>query len=121
MVDFSADYRLKDAAVYEKWYKVRHTDPANLAKAVYGLPELYADKIKKAALVSVPGCYPTSVILGAYPLMADGLVAPSLIADSKSGVSGAGKKIAESNIFVEVNEGLRPYAVGAHLWQTLRR
>jgi N-acetyl-gamma-glutamyl-phosphate reductase len=114
VVDFSADYRLKDIAVYEKWYKVKHLDPANVARAVYGLPEIFAGEIAGADLVANPGCYPTSVILGAYPLVKEGLVEGSLIADSKSGTSGAGKKLDAAFLFCEVNEGVRPYGVGSH-------
>jgi len=114
VIDLSADYRLKDAAEYAKWYKHDHTDAANLARAVYGLPEIYAEKIKKADLVANPGCYPTSVILGAYPLVASGLVEASVIADSKSGVTGAGKKLTDATHFPEANESVMPYKVGEH-------
>jgi N-acetyl-gamma-glutamyl-phosphate reductase len=114
VIDLSADYRLKDPADYEKAYKHEHTDGANLAKAVYGLPEIYADRIGKAHLIANPGCYPTSVILGSYPLVAEGLVEPSVIADSKSGVTGAGKKLADTYHFPECNESVLPYKVGCH-------
>jgi len=114
VIDLSADYRLKSAADYAKWYGHEHTDAANLAHAVYGLPELFADRIKKATLVANPGCYPTSVILGAYPLIASGLVTPEVIADSKSGVTGAGKKLTDATHFPEANESVAAYKVGKH-------
>jgi N-acetyl-gamma-glutamyl-phosphate reductase len=114
VIDLSADYRLKSAALYAKWYGHEHTDAANLAHAVYGLPELFAAKIKSATLIANPGCYPTSVILGAYPLIAEGLVEASFIADSKSGVTGAGKKLSETTHFSEANESVLPYKVGNH-------
>ena len=114
VIDLSADYRLKDSALYEKWYQHKHTDPANLAHAVYGSPELFADAIRKARLIANPGCYPTSVILGAYPLLAEGLVEASFIADSKSGVTGAGKKLTEATHFPEANESVMAYKVGSH-------
>lgn len=114
VIDHSADYRLKDTLVYREWYKSEHTDPGNLAKAVYGLPEIYADKIAAADLVANPGCYPTAVILGAWPLIGAGLVEPDFIADAKSGVTGAGKKLTDATHFPEANESVLPYKVGAH-------
>ena len=114
VIDLSADYRLsvKD---YEKWYDTKHTDLANLEQAVYGLPELYRDRIKKAKLIANPGCYPTSVILAAAPLIKEGLVdESSILVDSKTGASGAGRKAALSLIFPEVNESVKPYKVDAH-------
>jgi N-acetyl-gamma-glutamyl-phosphate reductase len=114
VIDLSADYRLKSAAEYAKWYGHEHTDAANLAHAVYGLPELFAERIKKATLVANPGCYPTSVILGAYPLIASGLATPEVVADSKSGVTGAGKKLTDATHFPEANESVAAYKVGKH-------
>ncbi|MHC4715165.1 MAG: N-acetyl-gamma-glutamyl-phosphate reductase, partial [Planctomycetota bacterium] len=114
VIDHSADYRLKDAAVYEKWYGHAHADPANLAKAVYGLPEIYAKEIKAAQLVANPGCYPTAVILAAWPLIAKGLAEADFIADAKSGVSGAGRKLTDATHFPEANESVAPYKVGKH-------
>ena len=92
VVDLSADYRL-DPKVYEKWYGIAHKDTGNLGKAVYGLPELYYDQIKKAKLLANPGCYPTGVILGVAPMLAAKAIdQDSIISDSKSGVTGAGRK-----------------------------
>lgn len=114
VIDLSADYRLKNPADYEKWYKHPHGDAANLAHAVYGLPELFEKEIRSARLIANPGCYPTSVILGAYPLIAAGVVEPEVIADSKSGVTGAGKKLSDTTHFPEANESVMPYKVGTH-------
>jgi N-acetyl-gamma-glutamyl-phosphate reductase len=114
VVDLSADYRL-DPKVYEKWYGIAHKDTANLAQAVYGLPELYSDLIKKAKLLANPGCYPTSVILGVAPALAGRAVDRSyMIADSKSGATGAGRKADIGLIFCEVNENLKAYKVNDH-------
>jgi N-acetyl-gamma-glutamyl-phosphate reductase len=112
-IDLSADFRLRDPAVYQRWYRVAHEDPDLLAEAVYGLPELYREQIRQADLVANPGCYPTSVILGCYPLAAQGLLAGGhVIADSKSGVSGAGRSPSLTTHFCEVNENLAPYNLG---------
>jgi N-acetyl-gamma-glutamyl-phosphate reductase len=112
-IDLSADFRLRDVAVYEEWYKVRHVAAGLLSDAVYGLPEVYRDEIACADLVAGPGCYPTSVLLALYPLvhgshLADGRI----IVDSKSGVSGAGRKLSLQSLFVEANENLSAYSVG---------
>ena len=113
-IDLSADFRLKKAPVYEKWYGP-HERQDLLKKAVYGLPEIYRAQIKKAALVANPGCYPTGVILGVAPLLAAGLVEPEhVFADLKSGVSGAGRKAALDLSFCEVNEDFRPYNLYSH-------
>ncbi len=113
VVDLSADFRLRDPAVYEEWYKVAHSAPDLLPAAVYGLPELYREAIRGAGLVANPGCYPTSVLLALYPLLKAGVVADgSIIADSKSGVSGAGRKPSLKTHFVEANENLSPYNIG---------
>lgn len=112
-IDFSADFRLREAAVYTRWYQHQHPHPELLSQAVYGLPELYRARIAEAELVANPGCYPTSVILGALPLLRQNALAnPIIIADSKSGVSGAGRKLTQSTHFVEVNENLAPYNIG---------
>jgi N-acetyl-gamma-glutamyl-phosphate reductase len=112
VVDLSADYRLKDAKEYACWYEP-HLNPENLKKAVYGLPELRRTRIAAADLVANPGCYPTSVILGLAPLLKKKLIDPaSIIADSKSGVSGAGRSAKVDNLFCEVNDGFKAYAVG---------
>ncbi len=114
VIDLSADFRLRDASVYESWY-VKHTAPDLLEKAVYGLPELYRDEIKGSNLVANPGCYPTSIILGIAPLLREGCIDPSsIIADSKSGVSGAGRDLQLGSLFCEVNEGFKAYKVGSH-------
>ncbi len=113
-VDLSADFRLRVKKVYEKWYGP-HSRGDLLKKAVYGLPELYREKIKKAQLVANPGCYPTGVILGVAPLLSAGVAGPGrIIADMKSGVSGAGRKGTLALSFCEVNEAFRAYNLYAH-------
>jgi len=112
VVDLSADYRLTDAATYEQWYEP-HLNPHLLQKAVYGLPELRRAKIAAAKLVGNPGCYPTSIILGLMPLLKKGMIDLStIIADAKSGVSGAGRGAKVENLFCEVNDGFKAYGVG---------
>src|SRR3990170_5559262 len=117
VVDLSADFRLRDYKVYEKWYKEKHTAKDLLKKAVYGLPEFYRDKIKKASLVANPGCYPTSAILAIAPLLkskwAKGINLPIII-DSKSGVSGAGRGAEVAYLFTEANDSVRAYKIGSH-------
>lgn len=115
VVDLSADYRLRDPAVFVRWYGETHHDPANLARAVYGLPELYRERIRGAALVANPGCYPQTGILGLAPLVAGRLVdLRDLIVDSKSGVSGAGRTPKLTTHFPECNESVAAYSVGEH-------
>ncbi len=115
VVDLSADYRLRDVAVYEKWYNVKHPDAGRLDSAVYGLPELYREQIKSAKLVANPGCYPTSAILALYPLLKAGeIAAAGIIVDSKSGVSGGGRTPKPALHFPECNESLAAYGVGSH-------
>ena len=111
-IDLSADFRLQDAAVYQRWYAHPHTQAQLLAEAVYGLPELYRDAVRPARLVANPGCYPTSVILALAPLAAAGLLSGRVIADCKSGVSGAGRGLRLSSHFVEANENFSPYSIG---------
>jgi N-acetyl-gamma-glutamyl-phosphate reductase len=112
-VDFSADFRLRDPAAYAKWYQHEHPCPELLPSAVYGLPEIYRSVIPDAPLIANPGCYPTSVILGALPVLELGALAdPVVIADAKSGVSGAGRKLTQATHFVEANENLAPYNIG---------
>jgi N-acetyl-gamma-glutamyl-phosphate reductase len=114
VIDLSADYRLQDPAVYAAWY-APHTSPELLAEAVYGLPELYRAQIGAARLVANPGCYPTSVALALAPLLRAGLIDPaSLIIDSKSGTSGAGRAAKIDSLYCEVNEGFKAYGVGKH-------
>jgi len=115
VVDLSADYRLSDPALYEKWYEHCHQYPDLLKTAVYGLPELHREEIKKANLVANPGCYPTSAILGLSPLIKKRMIdLASIVVDSKSGVSGAGRSPSLAHHFPEVNEGFMAYKVGTH-------
>ncbi len=111
-IDLSADFRLPDPAIYERWYGHRHTRPELLAEAVYGLCEVNRAQIREAQLVGNPGCYPTTVNLGLWPLAKAGVLGPRLIADSKSGVSGAGRALKLTSHFVEVNENFSPYSIG---------
>jgi N-acetyl-gamma-glutamyl-phosphate reductase len=115
VIDLSADYRLKDTKIYEKFYQVKQKDKVNLALSVYGLPEIYRARIKNAKLVANPGCYPTAAILALAPLASLNLVNPdSIIIDAKSGVTGAGRKLAEGFLFTEINEDFKSYRVNTH-------
>ncbi|HYQ48201.1 MAG TPA: N-acetyl-gamma-glutamyl-phosphate reductase, partial [Thermodesulfovibrionales bacterium] len=115
VIDLSADYRLADQKTYATWYGLLHNYPAALKKAVYGLPELYRKKIQKASLIANPGCYPTSTVLGIMPAVRNGLIDLStLIIDSKSGTSGAGRKADLGISFCEVNEGFKAYGLVTH-------
>jgi N-acetyl-gamma-glutamyl-phosphate reductase len=115
VVDLSADYRLRDPNAYAQWYGESHEDLANLAQAVYGLPEVYGDEIAGAQLIANPGCYPQTGILGLAPLVAGKLIETrSIIIDSKSGVSGAGRTPKLSTHFPECNESVSAYAIGTH-------
>ena len=115
IVDLGADFRIKDVPVWERWYGMAHTAPQLVAEAVYGLPEVNRKAIKNAQLIACPGCYPTSVQLGFMPLLEQGLVDNSrLIADTKSGVSGAGRKAAVSALLCETSESMKAYAVPGH-------
>jgi len=112
VVDLSADFRIRDVQVYEQWYQ-KHTSSELLAEAVYGLPELYRQSIAKSRLTANPGCYPTSVLLGLAPLLRKKLIDPAtLIIDSKSGATGAGRSANVATLFCEVADGFRPYKVG---------
>jgi len=114
VVDFSADYRLKDVSIYERYY-VKHTDTTNLANAVYGLPELYRAQIKSTNLVANPGCFPTGAILAIAPLLKENsIVADSIIVNAVTGTSGAGKNPSSKFHFPNMNENLFPYSVGTH-------
>lgn len=114
-IDLSADYRLKDVAVYEKWYKITHQSPELIQKAVYGLCEINREQIKKTRLLANPGCYTTCSILTAYPLVKEGLIDPNtLIVDAKSGTSGAGRSAKVANLYCEVNENMKAYGVTTH-------
>lgn len=114
VIDLSADYRLRDVSTYEKWY-AKHTGAGILKEAVYGMPELYRPQIKETKLVANPGCYPTSIILGLAPALKNRLVdVTSIIADSASGVSGAGREPQTGSLFCEVDGGFKAYKVGKH-------
>ncbi len=118
VVDLSADYRLNDAAVYEKWYGHAHTDPGRLGSTVYGLPELFAEQIRGQSLIANPGCYTSTSILALAPLIAGGYVEPrGIIIDAKSGVSGAGRTPKQNILYAECNENLAAYSVGTHRHQ----
>ena len=112
VIDLSADFRLKDVDVYKRWYGVEHTAPELCVEARYGLCELYRSQLGGAQLIANPGCYPTSVNLGLYPLAKAGWLGERVIIDSKSGVSGAGRKTNLTYQFVEANENITPYSVG---------
>lgn len=116
IVDLSADYRIKDVAVYEKWYGIEHKSPGFIREAVYGLCEINRDKITSATrLVANPGCYTTCSILTAYPLVREGLIdVDTLIIDAKSGTSGAGRGAKTANLYCEVNENIKAYGVADH-------
>ena len=115
IIDLSADFRLKDVSVYEKWYKIEHKAPQYIDEAVYGLCEINRDKIKGARIVANPGCYTTCSILTAYPLVKEGLIdSQTLIVDALSGVSGAGRGAKVANLYCEVNESAKPYGVANH-------
>jgi N-acetyl-gamma-glutamyl-phosphate reductase len=115
VIDLSADFRLKSPAVYREFYGKDHPAPALLQKSVYGLPEVYREEIKKASLIASPGCYPTSILLPLLPLIKAGLVkSDGIIADSLSGVSGAGRKVEAEFLFAECNESVRPYGIPKH-------
>ncbi len=115
VIDLSADFRLKDKKIYEKWYGVTHVAPQYLSKAVYGLCEIYRDKIKKADLIANPGCYPTGPSLALIPLLKKKLIDPdSIIINAASGVSGAGKKLVSATHFCEASENYSAYKVNKH-------
>lgn len=114
VIDLSADFRIRDLGVYEAWYR-KHTAPGLIPEAVYGLPELYREEIRGARLLANPGCYPTSVILGLAPALGSGLVDPSsVIADSKSGATGAGREPLIPSLYCEVSGAFKAYKVGGH-------
>jgi len=126
VIDLAADFRLNDANEWKRWYQVPHACPELLKEAVYGLPELNRTKIKTARLIANPGCYPTAVTLGLLPLVEQGVVDPSqLIADAKSGVSGAGRKASVAHLYCEAVDSMKAYGVAGHrhlpeIMQTLR-
>lgn len=115
VIDLGADFRIRDIATWEQWYGMRHTTPALVAEAVYGLPEVNREAIRQARLIACPGCYPTAVQLGLMPLLERGLVDTSrIIADAKSGVSGAGRKASVGTLLCEAGESMKAYAVQGH-------
>ena len=115
MIDLSADYRIKDVTVYEKWYGITHKSPQYLDEAVYGLCELNRKQVKKARLIANPGCYPTCSTLSIAPLAREGLIdMDTLIIDAKSGTSGAGRGAKVPNLYCEVNENIKAYGVATH-------
>jgi len=114
VVDLSADFRFQDPAVYERWYQ-KHTAPEWLKESVYGLPELHRKKIREARIVGNPGCYPTGALIGLIPLVEKGMISlESIVVDSKSGASGAGRDVVLESLFCEVNEGVRAYKIFEH-------
>lgn len=118
VIDLSADYRLTDPNVYERWYGHVHTDTANLQRAVYGLPELFRSRIPAATLIANPGCYTSTSILALAPLLANGLIDPTgIVIDAKSGVSGAGRTPKLNTLYAECNESFSAYGVGTHRHQ----
>ena len=115
VVDVAADFRIKDVAVWEQWYKMKHACPELVAEAVYGLPEINRERIREARIIANPGCYPTSVQLGFLPLMDSGLVdLDHLIADAASGVSGAGRKAEVQTLMAEASDNFKAYGVAGH-------
>ena len=115
IIDLSADFRIKDVSVYEKWYGIQHKSPQYIAEAVYGLCEINREQVKNARLVANPGCYTTCSILSLYPLVKEGLIDhSSIIIDAKSGTSGAGRGAKTDNLFCEVNENMKAYGVATH-------
>ena len=115
IIDLSADFRIKDVATYEKWYKIEHKSPEFIDEAVYGLCEINREDVKNARLIANPGCYPTCSILSIYPLAKAGLIdMDTLIIDAKSGTSGAGRGAKVQNLYCEVNESIKAYGVASH-------
>lgn len=116
IIDLSADFRLKDVDIYEKWYKLEHKAPQYIDEAVYGLCEINRDKVNKdTRIIANPGCYTTTAILTLYPLVKEGIINPdTIIIDAKSGTSGAGRGAKVANLFCEVNESMKAYGVGTH-------
>ena len=114
IIDLSADYRLNDEELYETWYKVKHKDKANIKKAIYGLPEINRQKIKKAAFIANPGCYPTAAILALAPLLKEKFSPREIIIDAKSGYSGAGRKPVDDPFWLELKDNFKAYKVDVH-------
>lgn len=114
VIDIAADFRIKDAAEYQTWFGKEHPYPEILSEAVYGLPELNAEKIKTAQLIANPGCYPTAAILALAPAVTNGIISNSIIVDAKSGISGAGRGTGGGYSYSEVNEDVSAYRIGKH-------
>jgi N-acetyl-gamma-glutamyl-phosphate reductase len=115
VVDLSADFRLRDAADYPRWYGAEHPHPQQLGGWPYGLPELYREELRGATKVAVPGCYPTAALLALAPLLAAGLIEPEgIVIDAKSGLTGAGRSLKDAYLFAQANESVTPYGVGRH-------
>jgi len=116
VIDLAADFRLQNTAVFEKWYKMPHSCPDVLSEAVYGIPELNRDNIKSAKVIGNPGCYPTTVLLGLAPLLEKGYIdfSAPIVADAKSGVSGAGRKAEVATLFAESSDSMKAYGVAGH-------
>jgi N-acetyl-gamma-glutamyl-phosphate reductase len=114
VIDCSADFRLHDAAAYQRWYGVEHPAPDLLGEAVYAMVELQRERLASANLISVPGCYPTATLLACVPALRAGLIEPDIVVDAKSGVSGAGREAKVANLFAEVNESVHAYGVAGH-------
>ena len=116
LIDLAADFRLQDIAVFERWYKMPHSCPDILSNAVYGIPELYRERIQSAQVIGNPGCYPTTVLLGLAPLIEQGYIdfSAPIIADSKSGVSGAGRKAEVATLFAESSDTMKAYGIAGH-------
>lgn len=115
VVDLSADFRLRDTTIFEEWYHTAHVRPEHLRHAVYGLPELYAEEVRKTRLVANPGCYPSASILGLYAALKHGLIrTDDIVIDAKSGATGAGRKATVGSLFCEVSDNFHPYNLGKH-------
>ena len=116
VIDLAADFRLQDVAVFEQWYKMPHSCADVLKQAVYGIPELYRAQVKNAQVIGNPGCYPTTILLGLAPLLEQSLIDFSvpIIADAKSGVSGAGRKAEVASLFAEASDNMKAYGVAGH-------
>ncbi len=115
IIDLSADFRIKDVAIYEAWYGIKHKSPQFIKEAVYGLCEINREQVKNARIVANPGCYPTCTTLSIAPLLREGLIDPNtIIVDAKSGTSGAGRGAKVNNLYCEVNENIKAYGVATH-------
>ena len=115
IIDVSADFRIQDTKIFEEYYNTKHEAPQYLNDAIYALPEITKNKIKDKRIIACPGCYPTSILLPLIPILAKDLISKnSIIIDSKSGISGSGRKLSETNLFCELNENIKPYNITKH-------